>query len=146
VACASASASSRHYRRSGMSTVQLILSLSVALAALTHQLCHLKLNTGPPGGLSSGRGYPTSCPAGGEGRKPCGNRPPLLRPDAVDVDEDIDDHSDQDAEERGSSSDRCFSGSGTPGCFVLLWAPCGPLAPPVPVGDRGRPLFFPGLP
>jgi hypothetical protein len=82
--------------------------------------------------------------------------PPLLRPDAVninedidkDIDEDIDDHDGEDAEEdeRGSSSYRWVSGSGPPECFVMLWAPCGPLAPPVPVGDRGRPLFFPGLP
>jgi hypothetical protein len=32
------------------------------------------------------------------------------------------------------------------GVFVLLRAPCGPLVPPVLVGDRGRPLYFPGLP
>jgi hypothetical protein len=48
--------------------------------------------------------------------------------------------------ERGSPSVRWVSGSGPLGCFVLLWAPCGPLAPLIPVGDRGRPLYFPGLP
>jgi hypothetical protein len=68
------------------------------------------------------------CPADGEGRKPRGDAPLLVRSDAVDVKEDVDDHDDEDAKEgkRGSSSDRFFSGSGPPGCFVLFWAPCKP--------------------
>jgi hypothetical protein len=88
-----------------------------------------------------------SCPADGEGRKTHGDTPLLVRPDAVDVEEDVDDHDNEDAEEgeHGSSSDKCFSGSGPLGCFVLLWGPCGPLAPPAPGGGRGRPLFFLGL-
>jgi hypothetical protein len=48
--------------------------------------------------------------------------------------------------ERGLSSVRRVSGSGPLGCFVLLWDPCGPLAPPVPVGDRWWLQYFPGLP
>jgi hypothetical protein len=140
---ACASASYRHYHRSD--NVQLILSLSVALAALSHQLCHLKLNTGGGGGNSSRRGFLTSCPADGEGRKPRGDVPLLVRPDAVVVDEDIYDHVDEDAEEgeRGSSSNRWVSGSGPPGCFVLLWAPCGPLAPPVPERGLREAAVFP---
>jgi hypothetical protein len=41
---------------------------------------------------------------------------------------------------------RLAPGSGPLGCFVLLRGPYGPLAPPVPVGDRGRPPYFPILP
>jgi hypothetical protein len=41
---------------------------------------------------------------------------------------------------------RWAPGSGPLGCFVLLRGPYGPLARPVPVGDRGRPPHFPILP
>jgi hypothetical protein len=44
----------------------------------------------PPQTHDSKKGCPTSCPPGGEGRKPCGNGPPLLRPDGVDINKDVD--------------------------------------------------------
>jgi hypothetical protein len=109
-------------------------------------------------------GCPLPCAPGSVGPKPCGQGPPLVRPDGagqfcgkvVDVqdEDDDDDEDDEDIDGRGESvglSDslpspalkRWAPGSGPLGCFVLLRGPYGPLAPPVPVGGRrifGSPL------
>jgi hypothetical protein len=60
------------------------------------------------------------CPAGGEGRKPSGDAPLLVRPDAVEeVDVDDVDIEDVDKDENELSSDRCISGSGAAWVFRL---------------------------
>jgi hypothetical protein len=65
------------------------------------------------------------------------------RPAAVDINETFEEdnrgvHDGKDVEEdkRGSSSGRWVSGSGPPGCFVLLQGSFGPLAPPFPMHDH----------
>jgi hypothetical protein len=65
-----------HHFRFISSILRMALSLPVVHAALSHQLCHLKPDDRWGGGLASKKGYPTSCPPGGEGRKPCRNGPP----------------------------------------------------------------------
>jgi hypothetical protein len=92
------------------------------LVATNSAALNYKTGSGEP---ASYMGYLPSCAPDGERRKPCGQGPPLIRPDGAVVkatnegcrdDKDVDDN---DEEDNGTFTDRWVSGSGTPGSFCL---------------------------
>jgi hypothetical protein len=105
------------------------------------------------GGPASYMGFLPLCAPDSERCQPCGQGPPLIRPDGAVVkatneggrdNEDVDDDDEEDDEfVHGQVGFRIRH---TWVFLSCLLGPFGPLAPVVPVmGNHGRPLFFHGL-
>jgi hypothetical protein len=124
-----------HISVSSRQLLQMVLSLPVALAALSHQLCHHKPDYWWGGAHHSRWFALRHVPQAVRDASLTDKGPPPMQPDGVDsiktyakyCEENIrdDDGDDADEDDR-TSSDKWVSESGPVGCFVLLWGPLGP--------------------